>query len=69
VTGIRESRNGGVINPMRKLGGRVCAGSVSVTAECAECGELWGVSGGATELSSLVAMSRIAARRGRSLED
>jgi hypothetical protein len=46
VTGIRASRNGGVIKPMRKAGGRVCVGSVSVAAEC---GEERGVSGGATE--------------------
>ena len=46
MTGIRMSRNGGVIKPIRKVGGRVHAGSVSVTAEC---GEERGVSGGATE--------------------
>lgn len=66
MTGMRTSRNGGVINPMWKVGERVSVGAVSVAAEC---GEEMGVSGGATELSSLVATSRISARRGRSLED
>jgi hypothetical protein len=46
VTGMRASRNGGVIKPMRKVGGRVRAGSVSAAAEC---GEERGVSEGATE--------------------
>ena len=66
VTGIRRSRKGGVIKPIWKAGGRERAGSVSVTAEF---GEERGVSGGAMDKSSFVAMSRIAARRGRSLED
>ena len=46
MTGMRASRNGGVIKPIRKVGGRVHADSVSVAAEC---GEDMGVSGGATE--------------------
>jgi len=51
---------------MWKVGGRARAGSVNVTAEF---GEGSGVSGGAREKSSFVAMSRMAERRGRSLED
>ncbi len=66
MTGMRVSRKGGVIKPMWKVGGRARAGSVNVTAEF---GEGSGVSGGAREKSSFVAMSRMAERRGRSLED
>lgn len=66
MTGIRGSRNGGVINPMLKLGGRACVGCVSVTAEVGETGV---VPAAGSELSSLVAVSRINVRRGRSLED
>lgn len=66
MTGIRGSRKGGVIKPMRKLDGRVRDECVSDTAEL---GEGWGVSGAERVQSSLVAVSRIAARRGRSLED
>jgi hypothetical protein len=42
VTGMRASRKGGVIKPMRKLDGRERANGVSETAEF---GEGWGVSG------------------------
>lgn len=42
MTGIRASRKGGVIKPMRKLDGRERADAVSATAEF---GEGWGVSG------------------------
>lgn len=42
MTGIRGSRKGGVIKPIRKLDGRARAEAVS---EAAEFGEGWGVSG------------------------
>ena len=51
---------------MLKLGRRTSVGCVSVTAEV---GEAVDVSTGESELSSLVAISRINVRRGRSLED
>jgi len=51
---------------MLKLGGRTRIGCVSVTAEVGEAGD---VSTGESELSSLVAVSRINVRRGRSLDE
>ena len=51
---------------MLKSGDRTSVGCVSVMAEVGEAGA---VSTGASEPSSLVAISRIDVRRGRSLED
>jgi hypothetical protein len=63
------SRKGGVIKPMRKSDGRVYGGSNAEVSGVGEVGDERGVPGLRRDKSSLIAMSRMKERRGRSLED